>query len=85
MLQFLTDEQITPDVVVAAKVRCRELSAVSLLHWMDGHFVSASDEEVLREAALRHRIDALPKTQYPLTSHCFGHRASSQPDTGADG
>ncbi len=51
MLQFLTDEQITPDVVVAAKVRCRELSAVSLLHWMDGHFVSASDEEVLREAA----------------------------------
>lgn len=51
MLQILTDEQIDPNVAVAAKKRRREISIVSLLDWLDGHFVGASDEELLREAA----------------------------------
>lgn len=51
MLQILTDEQIDPDVAVAAKKRCGEMTVVSLFDWLDGHFVGASDEEVLREAA----------------------------------
>lgn len=51
MLQILTDEQIDPNVAVAAKRRRREMSIVSLFDWLDGHFVGASDEELLREAA----------------------------------
>lgn len=51
MLQILTDEQIDPNVAVATKRRCREMSIVSLFDWLDGHFVGASDEELLREAA----------------------------------
>ena len=51
MLQILTDEQIDPDVAVAVKKRCRAISIISLFDWLDGHFVGASDEEVLREAA----------------------------------
>lgn len=51
MLQILTDEQIDPNVAVAAKRRRREISIVSLFDWLDGHFVGASDEELLREAA----------------------------------
>lgn len=51
MLQIFTDEQIDPDVAVAAKKRCRGILVISLFDWLDGHFVSASDEEVLREAA----------------------------------
>jgi len=51
MLHILTDEQIGPNVAVAAKRRCREISVVSLFDWLDGHFVGASDEELLREAA----------------------------------
>lgn len=51
MLKILTDEQIDPDIAVATKKRCREISILSLFDWMDGHFVSASDEEVLREAS----------------------------------
>ena len=58
MLQILTDEQIDPDVAVAVKKRCRGFLAVSLFDWLDGHFVSASDEEVLREAA-RHGLTLL--------------------------
>ncbi len=51
MLQILTDEQIDPDVAVAVKKRYRGISVLSLFDWLDGHFVGASDEEVLREAA----------------------------------
>lgn len=51
MLQILADEQIDPNVGVAAKRRRREISIVSLFDWLDGHFVGASDEELLREAA----------------------------------
>ena len=51
MLKIVTDEQIDPDIAAAAKKRCREISVTSLFDWLDGHFVSASDEEVLREAA----------------------------------
>ena len=51
MLQILTDEQIDPNVAVAAKRRRREMSIVSLFDWLDGHFVGACDEELLREAA----------------------------------
>ncbi len=51
MLKILTDEQIDPDIAVAAKKRCRDLSILSLFDWMDGHFVGASDEEVLRETS----------------------------------
>lgn len=51
MLQILTDEQIDPKVAVATKRRRRGISIVSLLEWLDGHFVGASDEELLREAA----------------------------------
>lgn len=51
MLQILTDEQIDPEIAIAAKKRCRGTSIISLHHWCNGHFVGASDEEVLREAA----------------------------------
>jgi hypothetical protein len=51
MLKILTDEQIDPDIAVAAKKRCRDLSILSLFDRMDGHFVGASDEEVLRESS----------------------------------
>jgi hypothetical protein len=51
MLQILTDEQIDPKVAVAVKRRRRDISIVSLFDWLDGHFVGASDEELLREAA----------------------------------
>lgn len=51
MLHILTDEHIAPDVAVAARKRCRGVQIVALFDWVDGHFVGASDEEVLREAA----------------------------------
>lgn len=51
MLHLLTDEHIDPDVAVAARKRCRGMQIVTLSDWVDGHFVGASDEEVLREAA----------------------------------
>jgi hypothetical protein len=53
MLRILVDEQIDPDVAQAVKKRCRDLEITPLRDWMEGHFVSASDEEVLREAALQ--------------------------------
>lgn len=68
MLQIFTDEQIDPNVAVAAKKRRREISIVSLFDWLDGHFVGASDEELLREAA-RQAMTLLtfdPKTIPPL-------------------
>ena len=51
MLHILTDEQIDPDVAVAARKRCRGIQITSLFDWLDGHFMGASDEELLREAA----------------------------------
>jgi hypothetical protein len=53
MLKILTDEQINLKVAAAAKKRCRAISIVSLFDWLDGHFVGASDEELLKEAARR--------------------------------
>jgi hypothetical protein len=53
MLQFLTDEQISPDVAVAARRLCRGVPITTMFEWLAGHFVSAPDEEVLREAARR--------------------------------
>ena len=51
MLHILTDEQIDPDVAVAARKRCRGIQITTLFEWLDGHFVGASDEELLREAS----------------------------------
>jgi len=51
MLHVLTDEHIDPDVAVAARKRSRSIQIKTLFEWEDGHFVGASDEEVLREAA----------------------------------
>ena len=66
MLRILTDEQIDPDVAAAA--RRRGIQITTLFEWSDGHFVGASDEEVLREAA-RHAMTLLSfdlKTIPPL-------------------
>ena len=51
MLHILTDEQIDPDVAVAARKRCRGIQITTLFEWLDRHFVGASDEELLREAS----------------------------------
>ncbi|HRZ34866.1 MAG TPA: hypothetical protein P5534_00705 [Candidatus Paceibacterota bacterium] len=51
MLQILTDEQISPDVAVAARRLCRGIPITPLFEWMESHFVSAPDGEILREAA----------------------------------
>jgi hypothetical protein len=51
MLQILTDEQISPAVALAARKLCRGIQITTLFDWMDGHFVSSPDGEILREAA----------------------------------
>lgn len=51
MLQILTDEQVSPAVAVAARKLCRGIPITTLFEWMDGHFVSSPDAEILREAA----------------------------------
>ena len=51
MLNILNDEQIDPDVALAARKRCRGIQITTLFEWLDGHFVGASDEELLREAS----------------------------------
>jgi hypothetical protein len=51
MLHILTDEQISPEVAVAAGRLCRGVPITTLFEWMDGHFVGAPDGEILREAA----------------------------------
>ena len=50
MPQLLTDEQISPAVARQAPNRCRGLSIVAMRNWQGGHFLSATDELVLREA-----------------------------------
>src|SRR4051794_32761538 len=51
MLHILTDEQISPEVAVAAHKLCRGIKITTLFQWLDGHFVGSTDEEILREAA----------------------------------
>jgi hypothetical protein len=51
MLRILMDEQISPDVAIAARKLCRGIDILTLLEWMQGHFISAADGEILREAA----------------------------------
>ena len=51
MLHILTDEQIDPDVAAAARKRCRGIQITTLYEWLEGHFVGASDEDLLQEAA----------------------------------
>jgi len=51
MLHILTDEQISPEVAVAARKLCRGIQIKTLFEWMDGHFVGSPDGEILREAA----------------------------------
>jgi hypothetical protein len=53
MLHILTDEQIDPDVAVAARRRTPDLQIIALRDWCEGHFIGASDEDLLREAARR--------------------------------
>lgn len=53
MLHILTDEQISPAVAVAARKLCRAIRITALSNWMDGHFMGAPDDEILREAALQ--------------------------------
>jgi hypothetical protein len=50
MLSYLTDEHISPSVAKQAARRCRGISIIPLRDWEGGHFLSASDEVVLREA-----------------------------------
>jgi hypothetical protein len=51
MLHVLTDEHISPEVAVAARKLCRGIQITTLFQWMNGHFVSSPDGEILREAA----------------------------------
>lgn len=51
MLQILTDEQISPQVAVAARKLCRGIRITTVFEWMEGHFAGAPDEEILRETA----------------------------------
>jgi hypothetical protein len=51
MLSILSDEQISPDLAVAARRLCRDIAITTLFEWMGGHFVGATDAEILREAA----------------------------------
>jgi hypothetical protein len=51
MVHILTDEQISPEVAVTARKLCRGIQITSLSQWMNGHFMSATDGEMLREAA----------------------------------
>ena len=51
MLKLLTDEHLSPAVAPAVKKLCRDLHVSSLHDWMGGHFLGASDETVLSEAA----------------------------------
>jgi hypothetical protein len=51
MLHILTDEQISPDVAVAARKLCRTIRITALSDWVGGHFIGAPDHEILREAA----------------------------------
>ena len=53
MLHILTDEQISPGLAVAARKLCRGIQITTLFEWMNGHFVTAPDGEILREAAGR--------------------------------
>ncbi len=50
MLRLLTDEQISPAVAKQARVRCPNMSIIAIRSWRDGHFLSAADELILREA-----------------------------------
>jgi len=50
MLRLLTDEQISPAVARQAAVKCRGIRIVAIRSWEGGHFLSAADELVLREA-----------------------------------
>jgi hypothetical protein len=50
VLQLLTDEQISPAVARETPNRCQGLSIVAMRNWQGGHFLSATDELVLREA-----------------------------------
>ena len=50
MLRLLTDEQISPAVARQARNRCPDMSIVAMRSWRDGHFLSAADELILREA-----------------------------------
>ena len=51
MLHILTDEQISPEVAVAARKLCRGIQITTIFEWLDGHFVGSPDGEILREAA----------------------------------
>ena len=50
MLQLLTDEQISPAVSRQAPSRYRGIRIQAIRGWEGGHFLSAPDEVVLREA-----------------------------------
>jgi len=50
VLQLLTDEHISPAVARQAPSRCRGIKIQAIHNWQGGHFLSASDEVVLREA-----------------------------------
>jgi hypothetical protein len=47
---LLTDEHIAPAVAKQASAKCRGLSVVAMREWAGGHFLSAGDDLVLREA-----------------------------------
>ena len=50
MLRLLTDEQVSPAVATQAPNRCRGIQIMAIRAWETGHFLSASDAMVFREA-----------------------------------
>lgn len=51
MLLILTDEQIAPEISTTAQKRCPGIRITTIFDCMEGHFVGAPDEEILREAS----------------------------------
>lgn len=75
MLHLLTDEQIDPDVAAAARKRCRGIQITALFDWLDGHFIGASDDEVLREAARQSMtLVSFDLETIPLLLRAWGER-----------
>jgi predicted nuclease of predicted toxin-antitoxin system len=56
MLKLLLDEQISPDVAVGLRRKCKNLTVCSLADWEDGRFLGMADEAILEEARAQNLI-----------------------------
>ena len=54
MLNLLLDEHISPAVAKQLVARRKELCVLALARWLNGSFLSASDEEILAAAFQQH-------------------------------